>query len=105
MTDEQKTVRDAAKGIAPKQAGASGPLAVFLGLTTCIFFFLLILSGIKHLRDGRFIAELTTRSAPARPTDLPPSGPPSHDCPETASAPSTESNQTPGTAPTPTPDA
>ena len=60
MTDEQKAARDAAKGIVHEEKRDSGPRTLFFTIATIILFFLLVLSGVKHLRDGRIIAELTT---------------------------------------------
>ncbi len=56
MSEEQKAAQDAAKGIAPKEAKFSGPLTLFLAITSGIFLFLLVMSGIKHLRDGKALA-------------------------------------------------
>ncbi|MFP6898903.1 MAG: efflux RND transporter periplasmic adaptor subunit [Roseibacillus sp.] len=56
MTDEQKGARDAAKGIAPGESKNTGPLTVFLAITSFIFLLLLVLSGVKHMVDGRTLA-------------------------------------------------
>ena len=74
MTDEQKAARDAAKGIVHEEKKDSGPHTLFFTITTIIFFFLLVLSGFKHLRDGWFIAELSKQVRPdAQPAPLGPS--------------------------------
>ena len=65
MTDEQKAAQKAANGAAPEQSKFSGPLTLFLAITSCILFFLLVLSGIKHLRDGRILAEALDSDDPA----------------------------------------
>ncbi|NNC90766.1 MAG: efflux RND transporter periplasmic adaptor subunit [Akkermansiaceae bacterium] len=67
MTDEQKRARDAARGVAPEGGASTGPLTVFLGVTVCILTFLLLLSGIKHRRDGRTLATALQASNPPRP--------------------------------------
>ena len=58
MTDEQKAARDTARGITHEEQKDAGPRTLFFTITTIILFFLLVLSGIKQLRDGRVIAEI-----------------------------------------------
>ena len=72
MTDEQKAARDAAKGIVREEKKDSGPRTLFFTITTIVFFFLLVLSGIKHLRDGRYIAELSHHAGSAAQPPAPP---------------------------------
>ena len=72
MTDDQKAARDAAKGIGHEEAKDTGPRTLFFSITTIVFFFLLVLSGIKHLRDGRYIAELSQHATPAEQPPPPP---------------------------------
>ena len=64
MTDEQKAARDAAKGVVHEEKKDAGPRTLFFTITSIIFFFLLVLSGLKHLRDSRYIEELTKENQP-----------------------------------------
>ena len=64
MTDEQKAERDAEREVVHEESAYSGPRALFFSITSIILFFLLVLSGLKHFRDGKFIAELVDSAGP-----------------------------------------
>ena len=59
MTDEQKSARDEARGVSNAEDQDAGPKTLFFMIATILLLLLLILSGVKHLRDGRLITELT----------------------------------------------
>ncbi len=60
MTPEQQAAREAeSQAASGRGRKRQGPLALFFGVTTVLFGALLLLSGMKHVRDGRLISELS----------------------------------------------